>query len=233
MKLPNIQHPTFDLHLPVSNMDIKFRPMLVKEEKILLLAKESNDDNTIIENIKNVIQNCVQKKLDFTTLPLAEVEFLFLNIRSKSINNIITVNVTDRYKPNKKHQIDVDLDEVTIKFDPEFKTTFKLEENLGVVMKYPTLDSVKKIYANPEEDPGIILFRDCLVSVFDDENVYKIKDTPQKEVDMFIDNLSPKHLEKIKEFFDNVPKLHFVINFVNSNNEPDKVVLDTFRDFFS
>jgi len=233
MNLPKIEHPTFTLFLPISERKISFRPMLVKEEKILLLAKESNDDGTIVENIKNVIQNCVYDKLDFDDLPLAEVEFIFLNIRAKSINNIITVNVTDRYVPNKKHQLDVDLEEVTIRFNKELNPTINLEENLGIVLKYPTINLIKSLATNPEEDPGIITFKNCLLSVFDSENVYKIKDVSEKEVDMFIDNLSPKHLEKIKEFFDNVPKLHFEIKFLNSKNQPDSVVLDTFRDFFS
>lgn len=233
MNLPKIEHPTFDLYLPVSDKKIKFRPMLVKEEKILLLAKESNDDGTIVENIKNVIQNCVFDKLDFDSMSLTEVEYIFLNIRAKSINNIISVNISDRYVPNKKHQLDVDLEEITIRFNKKLNTTVKLEENLGITLKYPSINLIKTLATNPEEDPGIVTFKECLLSVFDSENVYKVKDVPKNEIDAFIDNLSPKHLEKIKEFFDSVPRLHFELNFTNSKNEPDKVVLDTFRDFFS
>ena len=130
--LPQITHPTFELFLPISKITIKYRPMLVKEEKMLLLSKEGNDDSMIVENIKNVLQNCCFNKLNFKKLPLAEVEFLFLNIRSKSIHNIISVRVTDRYNPQIKHSVDVDLDEVTIKFDGEQETKIMLKPTLAL-----------------------------------------------------------------------------------------------------
>lgn len=230
--LPQINHPTFELDLPVSKIKVKYRPMLVREEKILLLSKEGGDDSMIVENLKNVLQNCCFTKLNFNTLSLAEVEYLFLNIRSKSINNIMSVKVTDRYNNQIKHNIDVDLDEVIIKHNPEINNTIMLEDTIGITMKYPTIDSVKRINKS-EEDIGIATFKECLMSIFDNENVYKKENIPEKEIDEFIDNLSPKHIKKLEDFFNNVPKLHLEVKFINSRKENDSVVLDTFRDFFS
>ena len=230
--LPQINHPSFELFLPISKITVKFRPMLVKEEKILLLSKESGDNTMIVENIKNVIQNCCFTKLNFKTMPLAEVEYLFLNIRSKSINNIMTVRVTDRYNPSIIHSVDIDLDEVQIKFNSDISNTIMLEDNIGISLRYPVVESVKRI-VDSKDDLGIATFKECLVSIFDNENVFKKETIKEEELDAFLDNLSPKHIAKLEEFFENAPRLHFEVKFKNSKKEDDSVVLDTFRDFFS
>lgn len=230
--LPQINHPTFELYLPISKITVKYRPMLVKEEKMLLLSKEGNDTAMIVENIKNVLQNCTYNSLNFKTMPLAEVEYLFLNIRSKSINNIISVKITDRYNSNIKHDLDVNLDEVTIRFKENQDNKIMLQDDIGVILRYPNIDSVKRV-TSKDEDIGIATFKECLVSIFDAENVNKIEIISEKEVDEFVDSLSPKHIQKLDEFFNNVPRLHFEIQFINSRNENDSVTLETFRDFFS
>ncbi len=230
--LPQIKHPIFTLNLPVSKKKIKFRPMLVKEEKMLLLAKESFDDEQIIENLKAVIQNCVTEKLDFDNIPLAEVEFIFINIRSKSINNIISILLADRYEPTKKHKIEIDLDKITIDFK-NIDRKIKLEENLGVVLRYPTINVLNVISSSKQIDTGLTTFKLCLETVYDNETSYKIKDIPDQEVEKFIDNLSSKHMELINNFFNNIPRLHYDVNFINSKGENDTIILEKFTDFFT
>lgn len=232
--LPKITHPIFTLDLPISKKRISYRPMLVKEEKMLLLAKESNTEPEIIENFKAVLQNCVKEPLDFDEMPLVEVEFIFLNIRSKSVNNIIPVNVTDPHNPSIKHKVEIDLDEVTIK-NNNTSGIVELQDGISLKLKVPTLATLKNISRSQYENIeafNIQTLKECMDCIYDSENLYKIKDTPPNEVDAFIDSLTAKHLEGIKKFFDNIPKLNIEVNFTDSKGVPSTRTLDTFYDFF-
>jgi len=230
--LPKIKHPVFSLDLPISKKKIKFRPMLVKEEKMLLLAKDGNSDTEILDNFKAVIQNCVQEKLDIDNLPLVEVEYIFLNLRSKSINNIISVRITDPYDPNIKHKVDIDLDDVSIKTS-SIKDVIKLQDDIGIKLKVPTITTLRRLdQSTNEQDISLNTLKDCIDCVFDSETTYRIKDMPEDEVDAFIDSLSASHVKMIKEFFDNLPRLNLEVVFTDSKGKENKRTLDTFYDFF-
>jgi hypothetical protein len=230
--LPKIKHPTFTLELPISKKKIKFRPMLVKEEKILLMAKEGNSDTEILENLKAIIQNCVYEKLDLDNMPLVEVEYIFLNLRSKSINNIISVRVTDPYDRNIVHEVDVDLDNVKIK-QKEIDTIIKIQDSVGMKMKLPTLNTLKRIdKAINMDDINLITLKDSIDTIFDSENSYRAADIPEEELNAFLDNLSTKHIDMLKNFFDNLPKLDLRIEYIDSRGNTSYRTLDTFHDFF-
>lgn len=230
--LPKITHPIFTLNLPVSNTKITYRPMLVKEEKILLIAKEGNSQTEIIENVKAIIQNCVYEKLDFDYLPLVEAEYIFLNLRSKSINNIVPVTVTDPYDRSIKHKIDIDLDEVTIS-QKKNSNTIKIQDDIGIKLKLPTLNTIKNINQKEQKNNvNLQALKECIDCIYDSESVYKVKDIPSEEMDVFLENLSVKHVEMIKDYFDDLPRLNLNIEFIDSKGEKSTRTLDTFYDFF-
>lgn len=230
--LPKINYPVFTLNLPISNKRITFRPMLVKEEKILMLAKEGNSEVEIVENIKTIIQNCVKEEIDFDDLPLVEAEFIFLNLRSKSINNIVPVTVSDPHDPSIRHKVDIDLDQVTITSNNKNRV-IDLQDGIGIKLKYPTLNTLKNVDRRKTiEVVNLTALRDCIDCVFDSENVYKFRDTPIEEANQFLDSLQAKHIEMISDFFDNLPKLNLKIDFVDSKGQDATRTLETFYDFF-
>lgn len=230
--LPKINYPVFTLHLPVTNKKITFRPMLVKEEKILLLAKEGRSEVEIVENIKTILQNCIKEEIDFDDLPLVEAEYIFLNLRSKSINNIVPVTVSDPYDPSIRHKVDIDLDQVTITKSNK-SNIIELQDGIGIKLKYPTLNTLKNVDRRKSaEVVNLTALRECIDCVFDSDNVYKMRDTPIDEANQFLDSLQAKHIDMISDFFDNLPKLNLKINFTDSKGQAATRTLETFYDFF-
>lgn len=230
--LPTIQHPVFTLELPLSKKKIRYRPILVKEEKMLLIAKESGNKDDIIENVKAVLTNCVQEKLDFDTLPLLEAEYIFLHLRSKSISDVIRMKIVDEYDSKIKHDVEFSTDEIEIIINPKNEKKILLDNNLGVIMKYPSFNSLKKLTNEHDESDFYGTLMGSIDSVFDKESVYKFADASEDEKVAFIDSLSVTHLEKIKDFFVTLPKMHKKIEYMNSKGEQSELVLDTFYDFF-
>lgn len=230
--LPKISYPVFNLNLPVSKKKITFRPMLVKEEKMLLLAKEGNSEVEIVDNVKAILQNCINENVDFDDLPLVEAEFIFLNLRAKSINNIVPVTVTDPYDSSIRHKVDIDLDQVTIKTSKK-NPIIELQDGIGLKLKYPTLSTLKNVDRRKSvEVVNLTALRECIDYVYDSDTVYKMRDVPVDEANTFIESLQAKHIDMIQEFFDDLPKLNLKIEFVDSKGKQAFKTLDTFYDFF-
>lgn len=230
--LPKISYPVFNLNLPVSKKKITFRPMLVKEEKMLLLAKEGNSEVEIVDNVKAILQNCINENIDFDDLPLVEAEFIFLNLRAKSINNIVPVTVTDPYDSSIRHKVDIDLDQVTIKTSKK-NPIIELQDGIGLKLKYPTLSTLKNVDRRKSvEVVNLTALRECIDYVYDSDTVYKMRDVPVDEANTFIESLQAKHIDMIQEFFDDLPKLNLKIEFVDSKGKQAFKTLDTFYDFF-
>lgn len=230
--LPKISYPVFNLSLPISKKKITFRPMLVKEEKMLLLAKEGTSEVEIVDNVKAILQNCINEVLDLDELPLVEAEYIFLCLRSKSINNIVPVTVTDPYDSKIRHKVDIDLDEVTIQLSSK-SPIIKLQDDIGIKLKYPTLSTLKNVDRRKSaEVVNLTALRECIDYVFDADTTYKMKDVPIDEANSFIESLQSKHVELIQEFFDDLPRLSLKIQFTDSKGNQNYKTLDTFYDFF-
>lgn len=231
--LPTIQHPVFTLDLPISKTKIRYRPMLVREEKMLLIAKESRDQQTIIENVKAIINNCVQESIDFDTLPLVEVEYIFLHLRAKSVGDSIELRIVDEHNNSIKHDVNFSVDEIEIIIDPQNNRHIKLDDSIGIMMKYPTLNSQKNIQINTTSDFDFYsTVMNGIDSVYDMESVYKFSESSDTEKLAFIDSLSVAHLEKIRDFFATLPKLSKEIKYINSKGDEAVLVLESFYDFF-
>lgn len=226
--LPSINHPIFVLELPLSKTKIRYRPILVKEEKMLLVAKESGIFEEVIENVKAVVSNCVLDKIDFNTIPLVEVEYIFLHLRSKSIGDIIRLKIVDEFDKNVKHDVEFSIDEISIVVDSKNSKKIRLDENLGLIMKYPVFNSI----TSGEESDFYASLMNSIDSVYDQDTVYKFADASSNERISFIDSLSVQHLEKIKEFFVTLPKMHKKIEYTNSRGGKSELVLESFYDFF-
>ncbi len=216
-----LQVPLYDAVLP-SGIKITFRPFTVKEEKVLLIAQHSDDAQMMITSVKQVLQNCLEASpsVNVDDLPLFDVEYLFLQLRARSIGEIVTL----RYRCNKLVEANtvcgviseypINLLEINPKFGEGHNKTISLTTTEGVIMKYPSFDSFKKIAREdlaPTDAYQIIL--DCIDAVYDGKGVYYSKDIPKEELGAFVDSLSPLQVKKIDQFFDTMPKIATTVKF--------------------
>lgn len=234
MALPKIEHPTFDVNLPSTNQTIKCRPFLVKEEKILLTALQTEDSAEIINSIKQVINNCiVTEGVDIEVLPTLDIELLFIKIRARSVNNVIKLAYRDN-EDNKRYEVEVNLDEVEIKTDDTHTNKIVINDKMGFFMKYPTADINAKIKdTDSEAELFFDILKNCIEKIYVEEEEYSAADSTPEELDEFLEGLDVKTFTKIQEFFATAPKLHYEVKYTNSLGNERVIVLSTLNDFFT
>jgi hypothetical protein len=221
--LPKLDVPMFELVLPLSKKKVKFRPFLVKEEKILLMAMESEDDNATLLAVKQIVNNCcLDDKIDVETLPVTDLEFLFLNLRARSIGEVVDL----QYKCNNKVKDDageekecgaviklpVNLLEIEPVIPESHKNKIELSENMGIIMQYPNFKTMENLEGSEVERLMSVLVG-CIESIYDKDNMYYSKDIPQEELVEFIENLTRDQFVKVQEFFDTMPKISKKLHF--------------------
>ncbi len=234
MALPKIDKPLFDLRIPSQNKNVKCRPFVVKEEKILLTAQQSGQEKDIILAIKQVLQNCIQDPLfDVDSLATFDLEYMFLKLRSRSVNNIIEVSYRD-IEDEKVYDFTIDLDEVEMLQENNTSNKIMASDTIGIIMKYPSvtiLDGAPENVSAPEMVEYLV--RSCIDQIFDEENVYPITEYNDSEVLEFIEQLDVDTFNKIREFFDNLPQMYYKIEYKNSHGSDRSIVLSTLSDFFT
>lgn len=234
MPLPKLMHPIFDLTIPSTKQKVKFRPFLVKEEKLLLMAKQGNEKDDIISVLKQIINNCdVESTLNVDTLALFDIEYLFLKLRAKSVNNIIDVQITDP-EDEKDYKFSIDVDEIEIQVDPKHNNIIKLTEESGISMKYPSSQVFEKIL-NLKDMTEILftMIKGCLDIYYDGDKIVNFKDHTDKEIDEFLEDMPTKVLKEFELFFETMPKMYHKIEYENSLGTKRVVELKTIEDFFS
>jgi hypothetical protein len=232
--LPKLASPSFSLTVPSTKTKIKFRPFSVKEEKILLIAKESGEAADILDSIRQVVTNCVlEEGFDVDKLTIYDLEYAFVKIRSVSVNNVAPVTLTDA-SDGKEYKIDVPLDQVEVKF-PDVMPDSKIEVGPGVLitLKHPSAT----LYSNTEFRDGVEGFQKlvakCIDKVWEGDRMFDPSKEKEADVIEFIDTFPVSAYDKIKEFFSATPRLEYVITYTNSKGEERKHTLSTLADFFS
>ena len=234
MALPNINQQTFELNVPSTDEKIKFRPFLVKEEKILLQALESNKMTDIAGAVKVIIENCTFNKIDVDKLPSFDLEYIFLNIRAKSVGEIAKIKVLSPDDKKTYVETNIDLTKVNVEVDVGHTNKIELTDTAGVIMKYPTLEMfIKNDYDSPNADDLIKMFAECIDQVYNDDDVYDYMDTSEKERVEFLENLTKEQFEKITQFFSSMPRLKHEVKLTNPvTKKKGKVTLEGLRSFF-
>lgn len=228
MGLPKIQHPTFKIELPSTKKNIILRPFTVKEEKILLMARESGDEETIIDTIKQIISNCLYDDIDVDKLPMFDIEYLIIKLRAKSVGEF--VELTYKTKSGEAIPFTVNLDDIKVYREEGHTNKFLVTDSIGVVMKYPSLSMANTKSKNLTDE----LFRKfamCIESVYDEEKVYD-EFTPD-EMNEFIMSLPSTALEKLSQFFANIPKIQHKVKVKDKAGEEHEVVLEGLNNFFT
>ena len=212
MTLPKVEVPTYELTLPSQDIKVKYRPFLVKEEKILLIAAETGGQKELIQAIKDIVDACTFKKIDASKLPIFDLEYLFLQIRAKSVGEIAKIKVLCPDDNETYADVTVDLSKVEVQVDDSHNNKIMIDEqkNLGIIFKYPTIDSIslkagEDVKANTETLFSVLV--GCIDHIFEGEKVYPATDSTEKELNEFLENLSQSNFEKLKQFFETIPKL--------------------------
>ena len=231
MAIPKIVTPTYECELPSTKQKIKYRPFLVKEEKVLLVALESDDDNSIQDAIIQVLQNCVMTDIKVDKLPIFDFEYLYLKVRAKSVGEV--VNLKLKCPDDEKVLVDhaLNLDDLQVKFNPDHKKEISFEKDYGIVMKYPTVKEFKQDQ-NPSE-ASFSLVKDCLSMIYKGEETYDRGNIEDKELDEWIETLTPAQYKLILNWFRTMPKIEHTISYTNPKSGKDfKLKLQGIKDFF-
>ena len=237
MALPKIGYPTYELELPSTGKTIKYRPFLVKEEKVLLLALESKDEKQVTNAVKDLIKNCVITRLKVDTLPSFDLEYLFLKIRGASIGENIILTVTCLDDNETQVEAAINIDEVEV-FKPEgHDKKIMFDDKTGLVMKYPSMkEFVEREFLSKEmkTDEVYDFIANSIDQIFDDEEVYDSSTTTKKEFRTFVDSLTTKQFEKIQKFYETSPKLSHTFKVVNpKTGKESSYTIEGLQSFFA
>ena len=239
MPLPKIVTPTYELVLPSSNRKIKFRPFLVKEEKILILAMESQDTKQIANAVKNVITHCILTKgIKVDKLSTFVIEYLFLNIRGKSVGEDIEVMVTCPDDGKTQVPTLINIDSIKVQKSDDHETDIKLDDTYTLRMKYPSLNEfIKSNFAGGVDDMNVDdtfdLIASCIEQVYSEEESWSSADCTKKELKDFLEQLDSKQFKNIEKFFETMPKLSHTVTVTNPNTKKEnKIVLEGLQNFF-
>ena len=239
MPLPKIATPTYELELPSTEQTVRYRPFLVKEEKLLVLALETEDTKQITNAIKSVLKSCVLTKgVKVETLPTFDIEYLFLNIRGKSVGEELEVKVICPDDEKTEVPITIDLDEVKVQKSEGHNKQLKLDDNLMMEMKYPSLEQFIKnnFYFNDanQMEQSFDLIGSCIDKIYSEDEVWATADCTKKEVKEFLESMNSSQFKDIEKFFETMPKLSHTVKVKNPNTKKENdVVIEGLASFFA
>jgi len=236
MALPKLNTPTYELEVPSTDEKLKYRPFLVKEEKILLMAMESGKNEDIIQAVKDIVSECTFNKIDLGSMPMFDVEYIFLNIRAKSVGEVSKLKLL--CPDDKKTYVDteVNLTEVQVQVDEEHTNKIELTDDMGMIMTYPTIDSFSESgIQNVNASNMIDVISSCILQIYENkgEKVYQAKDQTKKELIEFVEQLNTQQFKELQKFFDTMPKLKHIVKVKNPKTKKSSdIVLTGLNDFF-
>ena len=240
MPLPKIATPSYELELPSTGKTIQYRPFLVKEEKLLVIALESEDTKQITNAIKAVIRACILTKgVKVESLPTFDIEFLFLNIRGKSVGEDISVNLTCPDDNETQVTVDVNLDDIKVEKSDDHTNQIKLDSNLMMELKYPSLNEFIKNNFDPNDtsknpmEQSFDLVGSCIDKIYNEDEVWVAADCTKKEITDFLDSMNSNQFKEVENFFETMPKLSHTVKVVNPKTKVESdIVLEGLASFF-
>jgi len=236
MALPKIDVPIYELTVPSTDEKIKYRPFLVKEEKLLLIAMESGENSDILRAVKDIVDSCTFNKMKIGNMPMFDVEYIFLQIRSKAVGEVSTLRVLCLDDMKTYAKVEVDLNEIEVRVTDAHTNKIELSDEMGVIMKYPTVDSFvenKIDDISPANMLDVIIT--CIDKIYDKkgEEVYDAKDSTKQELIDFVEQMNTTQFADVQKFFDTMPSLTHEITVKNPKTKKEsKVTLNGLNDFF-
>jgi hypothetical protein len=236
MALPKLTTPTYELELPSTDEKIKYRPFLVKEEKILMMAMESKSSADITQAVKDIVNECTFNKIDISSMPMFDVEYIFLQIRSKSVGEVSKLKLLCPDDEKTYADVELDLNRVKVQVGDDHTNKIELGDDKGMIMRYPTIDSFKESgIKNITATNMLEVISTCILQIYEEKGkkVYDPKDQTQKELTDFIEQLNTKQFKDVQNFFETMPKLKHEITIKNPKTKKEsKITLTGLNDFF-
>lgn len=231
MALPKIKHPTYKVKVPSSGKEITIRPFTVQEEKMLMMAKASERSDDIVNTVKQVIQNCITEPVEVDKLATFDIEYLFIKLRAKSVGEMVDLEYTDP-ETNDTIKFKLNLDDIEVKRTEGHSNKVNVYEDVGIVMRYPTLEEVKLLEDNENKEEAVFkVLLSCVDKIYDSDNVYN--EFTEKELEEFVYSLPMESMDKIKTFFDTMPVVEHTVKLKNKQGETKDVVLRGINSFFT
>ena len=224
MGLPKLNSAKYELSLPSTGATIKYRPFLVKEQKALMIAQESEDDKVIESTFAQIINDCVADNVDPYKMPMFDIEYVFLKIRGKSVGEVVDLKVTCPDDEETQISVSIPLDEVKVQMSETHTNVVTLSNDISVIMRYPCLGDMKGFNALGETKSLFEMIKRCIHEVHDGEEVYHRVDMSEKDLEDFIDSMSSKNFESIGEFFTSMPKLSYNLEVVNPKTKVKSII---------
>lgn len=237
MALPTLSTPTYELEVPSTKKKIKYRPFLVKEEKILLLAMETEDEKQMANAVKTILSNCIQTpRFKVDSLALFDIEYIFLNIRGKSVGETVDLQITCPDDNQTVVDVSIDLDDIQVQKNNEHTNILKMNDDVSVVMKYPSMDLFIKNNMNDsgsEVDDVFEIASMCIDQIVDGEEVYEASNSSKQEITDFLEGMDTKQFLMVQKFFETMPKLSHTVKVTNPNTKvKSDVVIEGLASFF-
>jgi hypothetical protein len=233
MPLPKIDTLTFKLTIPSLQQEMTFRPFLVKEEKILLMGQQGNSAGDMIIAIKQVINNCCLEELNVEDLASFDLEYLFIKLRARSVDNMVKL----RYKDNedeKLYDFEINLDEIEVQFQADIDKKIQINDKIGMIMKYPNVNAAERLAGIDDQQELVSkLLLECIETIYDENNVYPVNEYTEEEITEFVDSIDARSFKKVEEFFENMPKLHHTIHYTNELGHERTISLNSVQDFLA
>jgi len=224
MALPKLDTPIHSMTLPSTGEEIKYRPFLVKEQKLMLVAQDTKDIKEAYDNLKNIIEACTFSKLDIENLPIFDIEYIFLKVRSKSVGSKANVSVICPDDGETRQVVEIDLEEINVQIDEEHTNKIIISNDITVIMKYPKLKDAT-IVKEDDANTMVDMIVNCIEEVHDGETVYTSVDMNDKEKIEFLESFNMEQFEKLTEFFDTMPKIRHYVKVKNPKTEVESDVL--------
>ena len=240
MPLPKISTPTYELVLPSTNKKVKYRPFLVKEEKILIMALESEDQKQITNAIKTVLADCILTRgIKVDKMATFDIEYLFLNVRGKSVGETVEVNVTCPDDGKTTVEMEIDIDSIKIQKDPNHSNIIKLDNDLSIQMNYPSLNQFIETNFDLSDtknqvDQSLHVIMSCINQVYNSEESWSAAECTKKELKEFVESINSKQFKEVETFFETMPKLSHKVKVTNPETKVEsEVVIEGLASFFS
>jgi len=240
MALPKLNVPVYETILPSTEKVIKYRPFLVREEKILLTAMEDGDEKIITNAVKQILKNCIQGELNIDELPTFDIEFLFLRLRAKSVGEKITVGLkpypcvqNDGGLCKFSTEVEINLEEVKVKKDENHTSKIMIDDTVGIMMGYPDISVLNTAKNKSETEAGMDVIKKCISMIFTSEETHEKGSFTDSDLDEFIDSLNTEQFGKIKQFFDTIPKLSHTVKYTcKTCGEEKETTIEGLNSFF-
>lgn len=237
MSLPQINTPVHELKIPSTGRKVKYRPFVVREEKILLLALESENQEEVTDAIIQIIGNCIQTKIDLDSLSTFDVEYIFLNVRAKSVGEILEFSITCPDDGETQAEVEINIDDIQVIKDKGHTDTIDLENGYFIKMKYPTMKYIME--KKPDDQKSLIdsTFEyavECIDTIYNDEETWEAADSTKKELEEFVEQMNSKQYQKLQSFFATMPKLSHTVKVTNpKTGVKSDVTIEGLANFFA